>query len=255
MQMRSGSARQRRPWKRDELLVALGLYLRLPFGQLHQRNPQVIQHAALLERTPSALAMKLTNLAGLDSSLDRAGLRNASRADRQLWEELQADWSATADAIAEATKRLGSGASPSDRPTRSRVGEDVPTETKTRRGQDLFRASILSAYQNRCCITGLADPRLLNASHIVPWRDDPANRLNPRNGLCLSALHDRAFDRGLITVDDDYRLLLSPQLKERGNEFVNISFIPYEGNQIALPDKLAPDRKFLALHRETVFVE
>ena len=246
---------KRRPWTRDELLIALGLYLQLPFGQLHHRHPQIIQHAALLDRTPSALAMKLTNLASLDDSLERAGLRNASTADRRLWAELQADWSATADAIAEATMRIGVEPPTEDPPSHVAVGKDVATETTTRRGQDLFRAAILSAYQNRCCITGLADTRLLNASHIVPWRDDPANRLNPRNGLCLSALHDRAFDRGLITVDADYNLLLSSQLMERDDEFVDISFLPYRGKPIALPDKLAPSRDFLALHRETIFIQ
>ena len=205
-------ASERRPWKRQELLVALGLYLRLPFGQLHKGNPEIIKHAALLDRTPSALAMKLTNLASLDDSLERSGLRNASRADHDLWVELQADWPATADAIAKANQAIGATPPTDEESQPAGKGEDVVAQIKVRRGQALFRATVLSAYQSRCCITGLADVRLLNASHIVPWRDDPANRLNPRNGLCLSTLHDRAFDRGLIAFDADLRLLLSKEL-------------------------------------------
>ncbi|MCY3567372.1 MAG: HNH endonuclease [Chloroflexi bacterium] len=226
----------------------------MPFGQISQRNPEIIRHAALLNRSPAALSMKMGNLASLDDSLERSGLRNASQSDREVWAELQADWSRTAEAIAEANEAVGAVLQSDDESQPIGNGQDVLVETKVRRGQALFRATVLSAYQNRCCITGLADPRLLNASHIVPWRDDPSNRLNPRNGLCLSALHDRAFDRGLITLDVDYRLLLSPQLKERNDDFVSISFIRYEGNQIALPDKLAPDHGFLTLHRETIFV-
>ena len=237
------------------MLVALGLYLRIPFGQISQRNAEIIKHAELLERSAGALSMKMSNLASLDDSLERLGLRNASQADREIWSELQADWSATAEAIAEANQAIGAEASDDDDSQQHAVGEDLIAETKVRRGQALFRATVLSAYQNRCCITGLDDARLLNASHIVPWRDDPANRLNPRNGLCLSTLHDRAFDRGLITFDDDLRLLLSPELDRSQSHFLSQAFATYAGRQIELPEKFAPDITLLRHHREQVFIE
>ena len=248
-------ATTRRPWTRTELLVALGLYLQLPFGQLHRRNPKIIKHAILLERSPSALAMKLTNLASLDESLKRSGLRNASKADREVWAEMQSDWSATAEAIAEANQAVGAEALDNDDSQPFALGKDVIAETTARRGQALFRATVLSAYQNRCCITGLDDARLLNASHIVPWRDDPGNRLNPRNGLCLSTLHDRAFDRGLITFDADLRLLLSPELDRSPSPFISQAFATYAGQRIELPEKFAPDITLLRYHRERVFIE
>ncbi len=237
------------------MLVALGLYLRIPFGQISQRNAEIIKHAELLERSAGALSMKMSNLASLDDSLERLGLRNASQADREIWSELQADWSATAEAIAEANQAIGAEASDDDDSQQHAVGEDLIAETKVRRGQALFRATVLSAYQNRCCITGLDDARLLNASHIVPWRDDPTNRLNPRNGLCLSTLHDRAFDRGLITFDDDLRLLLSPELDRSQSHFLSQAFATYAGRQIELPEKFAPDITLLRHHREQVFIE
>ena len=237
------------------MLVALGLYLRIPFGQISQRNAEIIKHAELLERSAGALSMKMSNLASLDDSLMKLGLRNASQADREIWSELQADWSATAEAIAEANQAIGAEASDDDDSQQHAVGEDLIAETKVRRGQALFRATVLSAYQNRCCITGLDDARLLNASHIVPWRDDPANRLNPRNGLCLSALHDRAFDRGLITFDADLRLLLSPELDRSQSHFLSQAFATYAGRQIELPEKFAPDITLLRHHREQVFIE
>ena len=248
-------ASERRQWGRDELLVALGLYLRLPFGQLDQRHPEIIKAAELLGRTPSALAMKLVNLASLDDSLDRAGLRNASQADREIWAAMQDDWNATAEAIAEA--EAGFGVVPAletdDEPFP--IGEDVIVPTKVRRGQNLFREAVLSAYSFRCCITQLAEPQLLDAAHIAPWSDgDPPNRLNPTNGLCLSVLHHRAFDRGLIALDSDFRLLLSPQLTERDDRFIETAFTPFAGEQIRLPRKFLPNPALLAHHREHIFL-
>ena len=247
-------ASERRQWTRDELLVALGLYLRLPFGQLHQRHPEIIEAADLLERTPSALAMKLVNLASLDDSLDRAGLRNASQADREIWAELQGDWSATAEAIAEAEAGLGVVPALEIEDESFPIGEEIIVSAKALRGRDQFRKAVLSAYDFRCCITGLAEPRLLEVAHIAPWRDDPVHGLNPTNGLCLSVLHHRAFDRGLIAFDDDFRLLISPQLAARSDEFVGTAFTPFAGKQIALPTKFAPNSEMAAYHRERIFL-
>lgn len=251
-------AGERRPWTRGERLVALSLYLQLPFGRLHRGTPEIKHHAQLLERTPSALAMKLTNFASIDDSIQRAGLRNVAQADRDLWAELKHDWPAIAEAIDVAKAQFGiaktddTEADPLHEPMP--VGEDILATTKVRRGQALFRSAVLSAYRNRCCITGLADPRLLIASHIVPWRDDPANRLNPTNGLCLNALHDRAFDRGLITFDGHLRLVLSPHLAVPEDSFAQTAFTTHAGMQITSPDKFAPDPALLAHHREHIFL-
>ena len=244
-----------RRWARDELLVALGLYLRLPFGQLDQRHPEIIKAAELLGRTPSALAMKLVNLASLDDSREQTGLRNTSQADREIWAAMQDDWNATAEAIAEAEVSFGVVPTLEIDDTPFQIGEDVVVPTKVRRGQDQFRKAVLSAYSFRCCITRLADPWLLEAAHIVPWRDgDPPNRLNPTNGLCLSTLHHRAFDRGLIAFDSDFRLLLSPRLAERDDRFIGTAFTPFAGEQINLPRKFSPNPALLAHHREHTFL-
>ena len=251
---RDASAQTRR-WMRDELLVALGLYLRLPFGQLHRGQPEIIACAELLGRTPSALAMKLVNLASLDDSLEQTGLRNTSQADREIWAAMQDDWNATAEAIAEAEVSFGVVPTLEIDDTPFQIGEDVVVPTKVRRGQDQFRKAVLSAYSFRCCITQLADPWLLEAAHIVPWRDgDPPNRLNPTNGLCLSVLHHRAFDHGLIALDSDFRLLLSPRLAERDDRFIETAFTPFAGEQIRLPRKFSPNPALLAHHREHTFL-
>ena len=92
------------------------------------------------------------------------------------------------------------------------------------------------------------------ASHIVPWSSDKANRLNPSNGLCLSAIHDKAFDRGLIAISDDYEVILSVELKRNNDAFVAQVFLPLEGRKIELPEKFTPNVAFLARHREEIFI-
>ncbi|MCF7854541.1 MAG: HNH endonuclease [Candidatus Pacebacteria bacterium] len=135
---------------------------------------------------------------------------------------------------------------------RSWEGKEVLRQSKTRVNQRFFRDLILKNYQSQCCLTGIAVPDLLIASHIVPWADDPKNRLNPCNGLCLNALHDKAFDRGLISFDDDCRLLLSDQITGHfDNETVNTNFAGFEGQQLTPPAQHAPNLKFLARHRES----
>ena len=120
--------------------------------------------------------------------------------------------------------------------------------------QDFFRRAILSSYRGRCCMSGVAEPLLLMASHIVPWSKDTANRLNPHNGLCLSALHDRAFDRGLISLTDDLRVCIADSLKKRHREtFVREVLLPLEGREIELPERFRPDPMFIAYHREQLF--
>ena len=82
-------------WSREQLLVAFKLYCQLPFGQFHYRNTEIIRWAELINRTPSALAMKLSNIASLDPEITRTGRRGlsgASTADRKMWQEMHQDW-------------------------------------------------------------------------------------------------------------------------------------------------------------------
>lgn len=104
-------------------------------------------------------------------------------------------------------------------------------------------------------MSGLSEPRLLVASHIVPWSKDKANRLNPSNGLCLSAIHDRAFDKGLITISDDMRVVVSAELKRNKEAFVVEVLLPLEGKAIELPERFAPQTEFIAWHRNELFID
>lgn len=243
-------------WTRQQSLVAFSLYCRLPFGLFHSKNPDIIQSASLIGRTPSALAMKLSNIASLDpaiTSTGRSGLSGASSADKAMWQEMQQDWAAFSIALAQAKLEFGLENDAENIDTTSESVTTKLAEVKVRVGQQFFRSAVLSAYSQRCCISGLTNPKLLVASHIVPWREDEQNRLNPHNGLALSALHDKAFDLGLITIDDDYRVVVSNQSINTKDAFFMSAVASFHGKSIALPEKFSPASQFLAFHREHIF--
>lgn len=126
---------------------------------------------------------------------------------------------------------------------------------KQRIGQDLFRAIILDIYGHKCCLTGLEISEVLRASHIIPWAECEESRLNPENGLCLSATYDAAFDKYLITFDEQFRLVLSPTIKEAyTSEAFKNHFLKMEGKKIDLPSEHKPSLEFMANHREKLIV-
>ena len=132
-------------------------------------------------------------------------------------------------------------------------GEEKERIVKTRVNQKFFRKMILSSYETTCCVTGLNMPAVLRASHITPWAEDETNRMNPANGLCLSATYDAAFDRHLISFDEDYRMVLSPTLKEyHSNQSFKDTFKAFEGKAITLPTQHLPDQTLLETHRNKV---
>ena len=255
-------------WTSDQLKLAFHLYCRLPFGQLHSRNPEIVELAGLLGRTPAALAMKLVNFASLDPAIvasGRKGLDGASRLDREIWAQFHADWEGLALECAgllaalRAKRGIPGVVSTGDEVGAAQALEDFVGCTRQalveqRIKQQFFRRAVLSNYRGRCCMSGLGESSLLLASHIVPWSVDRANRLNPANGLCLSALHDRAFDQGLITLEDDFTITLSEQLRQRDEPFVREVLRPLAGRPIELPERFLPSVDFVAWHRQRVFV-
>ena len=250
-------------WTREQLKLAFYLYCQLPFGKLHSRNPEIIHLAGLLGRTPSAIAMKLVNFASLDpaiTSTGRKGLDGASNLDREIWSEFHADWEKLAVECELLRRNLDVGAPIVDEADEQLIPEDFTGETRRvvteqRIKQNFFRRAVLSSYRGRCCMSGLSDPRLLIASHIVPWSKDKANRLNPSNGLCLSAIHDRAFDKGLLALSDDFRIIVSEELKRRDEAFVKEVLVPLNGKLIELPERFMPSVEFLSRHRADLFVD
>jgi putative restriction endonuclease len=248
-------------WTNEQAKLAFHLYCQLPFGKLHKGNPEIIRLAKMIGRTPSAVAMKLVNFASLDpaiTSSGRKGLDGASNLDREIWEEFHADWERLA-VECEMLRRSLDAEPLADEAEETLIPEDFTGETRLvvteqRIKQNFFRRAVLSSYGGRCCMSGVSEPRLLIASHIVPWSKDKRNRLNPANGLCLSAMHDRAFDQGLISVAEDFRILVSGVLLSSKDDFLQTTFSPLQGRQIVLPERFRPDVNFLLRHRTEVFV-
>ena len=253
------------PWSHDELVIACGMYFTLPFGQMHSRNPKIIEVAKLLRRTPSSLAMKLVNFASLDPAHQARGVKGLtghSRSDEQVWTEFHDDWNSLTVLSEIKLQTLEAATEPTapevSEPEAEYVLRDVPTETeatvRVRTMQSFFRKVVLAAYNSECCITGNPVEDLLVASHILPWSDFPQHRLNPKNGLCLAAHFDRAFDRRLITFDSEMRLVLSPVLKRHlPNSAIESEFVRLEGQRLTCPDRFPPDVDFLAYHRNRIF--
>jgi putative restriction endonuclease len=249
-----------RLWNRDELLLVINLYCKLTFGQMDGRNPSVIQLAALLNRTPGSVALKLANFASLDTSLKQAGMSNASQLDQQVWNEFYADWSGLAfeserllaDKEHITLEEVAAQYEPIPPIPVGRVKDQL---VKVRVNQQFFRRTVLAAYDNTCCITGLRQPELLVAGHIKPWAEDVANRLNPRNGLALNALHDRAFELGLFTIrPEDYVIEVSSTVRkaERADADAAGALLGrFHGQELRLParKRFLPDPAFLAWHR------
>jgi putative restriction endonuclease len=224
-------------------------------------------------RTASSLALKLVNFASLDPIIrasGKTGMPGASKADQNIWDEFQQNLLVLGPQSEELLHDLFTKDQQLEldllQPDRIRTEPAAPidasaetTEYKTtvlaRRGQQFFRQSVLNAYGVRCCISGIDVAEFLVASHIRPWKDFPKERLNPNNGLCLSSLHDRAFDKGLITLDQECRVVLSRRLRAHlSQSTLECNFTPFEGVRIRMPEKLAePSSLFLAYHRDAIF--
>jgi putative restriction endonuclease len=253
---------QRGNWHRDELILAFNLYCKTPFGRIHNRNPEIVALARALGRSPSAVSWKLANFARLDPVLQGRGIAGAahgSKGEIEVWHEFHEDW----DTLAFESERLLAQLNGQDIAQTVEFGEmdGVPREgtereqmIRTRINQNFFRATILASYNNRCCITDLPMPELLVASHIIPWSRDAKNRLNPRNGLCLNAIHDRAFDRGFLTVTPDYKVKLSDSLRALSADKAVVDLlIQYDNRPIRLPQRFEPDQSLLKFHNEQIF--
>lgn len=242
----------RRDWTEGELLQVLALYRRIQFGQMHSRNPDVALLATILNRTPSAVAMKLVNFASFDEEHQTRGIKGMSHAsalDKSIWLRYNSNWARLAHADPIAKKEISDEDVPFAKNTSKRV------EVNGRIGQAYFRSCVLGAYGGACCITGIQVRALLRASHIIPWKDEEQTRLNPQNGLCLNALHDAAFDRGLITLDVKLQVVVSSRLRDAMSKSAfNTFFLNYVGVSIQAPERYQPSPHYLSYHREKVFV-
>jgi DNA (cytosine-5)-methyltransferase 1/putative restriction endonuclease len=213
-----------------------------PFGRIHKGNAQIIDLARRIGRTPSAVALKLSNLAAIDDTLPRKGLANASAMDRQVWAEFQTE----PEHVLDAREMVYRQPDVAFDGVHLREGVDRVATTTVRQGQGYFRDMMLASYGAKCALTGVEEPKLLVASHIVGWAEDASQRLNPRNGILLNALHDKAFDRHLITFDESYRMVVSDQMPPVTRERIGRGVLD-------MTSRFLPDQELLERHRAKFF--
>jgi putative restriction endonuclease len=255
-------------WSREDLVLALYLYCQIPFAKTKASNPEVIKLAKLIGRTPASVARKLGNFGAFDPLLAErgiSGLGHTSKGDRQIWDEFRNCW----EALVEESARLLSDLYARDQrhenvvASRSSDEEQIivrpagPSERRTevtvRLFQAFFRRTVLASYESTCCVCGLNIRALLIASHIKAWALDDSFRSDPENGLCLCALHDRAFDRGLIGVSEKLRLVVHPSITASDQIFVRKTLAEFDGQPLRMPLRFAPRLDLLAWHRQNVF--
>lgn len=252
----------KRNWTQEELLLAFNLYLKLPFGKMHHNNPEVIHLASLIDRTPSSVAMRLTNFASIDpyhQARGIIGLPGGAKQCQPIWNEFIANRD---DLLFESERILAEledqsierKYAESLKDISNLKGESKVREVKTRINQNVFRQVVLSNYSGKCTISGIDIPDFLVASHIIPWIVNKKERLNPENGICLSSLYDKAYDKGFISISIKYVVLLSKSLIEHsGKDFYGRFFSHLKGSKIQLPERFLPKREFLEYHLDTIF--
>lgn len=252
----------RRLWTRNELILTLSVYYQLPFGRLNHTTPEVKELARLLGRSENSAALRLVNFAACDPYIinsGRTGMPAGIPVCKPIWDEFAED----KERLFYEAQRIK--ANLLNKPieetlnitNKDLVGMERQTVIKQRVNQSVFRSMVLSNYEGQCAITGINVPDLLIAGHIIPWnKSTPQQKLNPENGICLSALYDKAFDAGLITVSpDNYTIQLSSALREyEKKDYYDKHFRWISGKQITMPIEHKPNRDFLAYHRDKVFL-
>lgn len=245
-------------WTREEHILAFNFYCKIPFTTIGMGNPKVIELAKLVGRSVGAASYKLTNFARLDPALQARGVTghtHGAKGEEEVWAEFFDHPEALAFEserllAARLGKRVEEVADIDERDL-PRSGIEREAIVSVRVNQSFFRSRILSAYEYRCCVTGLTVRPLLVASHIIPWAEDETNRLNARNGLCLNALHDRAFDRGLMWIEGDYTIRFSSQMRQSsgGREEALAWLTSFDGQSLRLPRRFSPDPNLLLRHQ------
>lgn len=249
-------------WTKEELILAFNLYLKIPFSKIGARNKEIIHLANLIGRTPNSIALRLVNFASVDPILKARGIKGmdgGAKIVQPIWDEFfhnQEELVFRSEQILAEKEKTSIEKKYNDIlfDLKDLKGEYVVREVKTRVNQSVFRQMVLGNYSTQCAITGIDIPELLFASHIVPWSKNEKERLNPENGICLSPLYDKAFDRGLIGINTNYEVILSKDLKKKdtSNYYINY-FAPIENKKIADPLNYLPRIEFLEYHLDTIF--
>lgn len=249
-------------WTREQHILAFNLYQKIEFGQIKYSFPPIIALANLIGRTADAVAMKLANFARLDPALQARnvkGLSRGAKGEEAVWKEFYNDWESlgweSERLLAQYKNQPVEQIADIETADLPKEGKEREALVKVRVNQSLFRKTILASYGSACCITGINVPEVLVAGHIIPWAEDEKNRMSPHNGLCLNALHDKAFEAGLLSITPKYEIKIAPSLLKVAKKDISVAeyFGRYENASLILPKRFLPDPLFLEQHYENRF--
>lgn len=244
-------------WTREQLIMALNVYCKIPFKDVKEWHPIIKKYAPLIGRTPVALKMKIGNFGRFDPNLRAkgiVGLGHGSKDEELVWNEF---WGNPEKLAFESERLFAEKANMKIEEFTNVESTDIPKGKnrsviiQQRVNQSFFRKMVLCAYLNRCCVTGISNSSLLDACHIIDWSEDEENRMNPNNGLCMNPLCHRAYDKYLMSITPDYKICISDQmLSDVKEKFTEQFLLDIRGRNIIMPEKFFPDRDFLSLHYE-----
>lgn len=246
------------PWTREEIIIAYALYCVTPLKKINIRNPLIRNAAEKINHSISSLVMRMRNFMAIDPDSKEKGCAHVAKTDITIFEEFRHDWYTLS---LKAEEYLGFELFSDDgifAPLRgSKPISSITERSKVNKERAIFRDSVRATYECKCCITQIAIPELLIASHIRDYSKCAQNqRVEPTNGLLLNTFHDKLFDKGLITVLPDYTIKLSETLKNQAspnNEFAARWIYGIEGTTIDIPKRFKPDAEYLKWHNQEKF--
>lgn len=249
---------ERNSYTEEQEILIIDLYTRTPTSQVKDSNPDIIAlcdffNAHGYKSVVSGIRNKMENLKSVDPVYTvegRVGRTKIRKSFKDLWlSELEIGFSDLDERVERAIEKIRSGTS---------SGNQQNTAWKHRVGQAAYRERVLASFDNSCCISGICTPGLIQACHIKPFKvcekeglDD--QKMDVRNGLCMSLLHHKAFDEGLFTIDEEHRIFLSPVWEDLSMD--DPFFRPYEGKRIKETPRTIIGEEYLEYHREKVFID
>lgn len=247
---------QRRLWDDDETRFLFWVHLTESSSDLQSGSFRIHEVARLLNRTPGSIHRKLEDIRSNNPSYIASGRKptNCAVRVRELWSELNDNLEASMGRMRDSYLAVcGQVVESSELYLDSYIprGYDVPMEATRRQGQQLFRLLVATGFDRRCCITGMATLPLLVASHIKPWSEStPEERIDPSNGLLLNRLHDGLFDRHLMTLDEDMRILYAESVRQDNTDDIFEDFFGrYEGRKVSFPVEHTKVESYMSHHR------
>jgi putative restriction endonuclease len=242
-------------WTREETIVAINVYCKIPFKSSSKTHPMRIKYAKLLGRSLSALNMKVGNIGRLDPDLKEqgiTGLIHGAKMEEDIWNEFYGNPELLAF---ESEKIIAQISNQSIENYTAIPIDDLPQGIertaiiRQRVNQSFFRSAVMSAYNFKCCISGVNTPQLVEACHIVGWSEYPNNRTNPKNGLCMNPFFHKAYDKNLLTITPDMLIIVSEELFQSATEKSFFNYLKeINGRKILMPDKFFPQKELLAIH-------